>query len=121
MQAASVAYIELPVHKKESMALSQQALEEEIAQAAKSSYGDYSSASYQTKSAVLFTINRHITQYLQWVVSFNNTSLIVLFFKMNKCPIIPLASMEAGVSINRCAYSRTTDDCFCVTGNSGSN
>jgi hypothetical protein len=34
------------------MASSQQALEEEIAQAAKSAYGGYSSASYQTKSAV---------------------------------------------------------------------
>ena len=70
----------------------------------------------------LFTINRHITQYSRWVVSFDNTSLIVLlFFKMNKCPIISLASMKAGLSIKLCAYPRTTDDCFCVTDNSGSN
>jgi hypothetical protein len=34
------------------MASSQQALKEEIAQAAKSAYGGYSSASYKTKSAV---------------------------------------------------------------------
>jgi hypothetical protein len=34
------------------MASSEQALEEEIAQAAKSAYGGYSSDSYQTKSRV---------------------------------------------------------------------
>ncbi len=59
--------------------------------------------------SVMFNFNREETKYFWGVVIFNLFSLVVHFLKMNKCPIIPMVSLEAWV----CTVLRAFSWCWC--------